>query len=220
MRKRPVASIDPAKQLPPRRSEVADLVQRNHELREDGLGVQEDQPSDLTVYADVLNLVREAYENDVTGPERLLQLAENAQPNVIQDQPSMEAYKIIASLNLINDNDVNRNLLNAHAIMHVHKLQRNKLAFLVNSKGNEESLGRTTVHHLRESTGIRMPLYYNATYVSEKLKVLSGILRFYMNSRERSRNLLVKRNVCSQLLLDGVLYAVKGIDAPPQYYHF
>ncbi|POM73862.1 Hypothetical protein PHPALM_9250 [Phytophthora palmivora] len=63
------------------------------------------------------------------------------------------------------------------------------------------------------------PLYFNATYVNQETKGSSGILRYYVSGNVCPPNLLVKGNVCAQLLLDGVFYAVKVKDVPPHYYH-
>lgn len=63
------------------------------------------------------------------------------------------------------------------------------------------------------------PIYYNATYISQKTQVSSGILRYFLAGPTCPKALIVGGTVCTQFDVEGVLYAVKGKDLPPQYYH-
>ncbi|OWY94465.1 Choline/Carnitine Oacyltransferase, partial [Phytophthora megakarya] len=51
------------------------------------------------------------------------------------------------------------------------------------------------------------------------MQVLSGKLRYYLAGPTCPKSHIVGGTVCTQFDLDGVLYAVKGKDLPPQYYH-
>ncbi|OWZ11946.1 hypothetical protein PHMEG_00014962 [Phytophthora megakarya] len=184
-------------------------------------------------------MVREAYAK-----------AGEAQPNHVRDaEVSVKATytgslqnlsrpKIIASLTLIDDNPVIRELLSRASIVHVHKKPRNELVFQLDSKKTKkpwkfERCDPLSGDYFVDVMGVQSavarklflalvlmgcrPLYYNATYVSQKLQMSSGIMRLYMDSHTCPPNLLIKNNVCPQFMLQGVLYAVKGKDTPPQY---
>ncbi|KAJ8550371.1 hypothetical protein ON010_g10699 [Phytophthora cinnamomi] len=160
----PVRGPTPQRNGPPRSGvSIGDLLNGSHEFREDNSDQHEDQPGSIMADEDSLELVREAYNKGVRDPEQLLRLAENAQPTPLRDAPfsvqasfggnlqNLSRPKIIANLKLIDDNPIIRDLLDKQAIVHVHKLPRNRLMFQkgvssVGTNGLQANLLQRYVH--------------------------------------------------------------------------